>query len=237
MKRFYKDVSVRADEAGHAVLLDGRAIKTPAKAPLILPTAALAEAIADEWRAQGEEVVPDSMPLTRLANSVIDGVRTRQADIVADMAGYAETDLVCYWATHPQTLVERQARSWQPLLQWVSERYGARLRTTAGVIHQPQDPAAVAALRAVLASIGDPWIIGPLHMLTTAAGSVVIALAVHDGRLDAGEAFQLSEIDDAYQREVWGEDAEATARRTRLEADIRMAARFLALAREGRAAA
>lgn len=231
MKRFYKEVTVAPRDGGHAVLLDGRAIKTPAKAPLLLPTAALAEAVAAEWRAQEGEIVPAGMPLTRLANSVIDGVMTRQAEIIAAMAGYAETDLVCYWAEHPQALVERQARGWQPLIRWAEERFGVRLRTTAGVIHQPQDPATVAGLGHVLAAIADPWLLGPLHMLTTAAGSLVIALAVFEGRLAADEAFAASDIDDAYQREFWGEDAEAATRRAGVAADMRTSALFMELVR------
>lgn len=231
MKQFYKQVSCRAKSGGHAVLLDGRAMKTPAKATLILPTAALAEAVAAEWRAQGTDILPDSMPLTRLANSIIDGVTARRAEIRAEMARYGETDLVCYWAEHPQTLVERQARGWQPLLDWLAERHGVRLVTTAGIMHRPQAPEALARLKAVLDAIEDPWLVGPLHMLTTASGSVVIALALLDGHLDAEDAFRLSEIDEAHQRELWGEDNEALQRRERLAADIRMCMRFIELLR------
>ncbi|MDA5193087.1 ATP12 family chaperone protein [Govanella unica] len=231
MKRFYKDVSLQAEADGHAVLLDGRSIKTPAKAGLVLPTAALAEGIADEWRAQGEEIISDSMPLTRLANSVIDGVRTRQTDIEDEMVRYGGTDLVCYWAEHPQSLVERQARGWQPLIDWINTRHGVRLETTAGIIHRAQDVEAMARLRALVEDIGDPWHLGPLHMITTSMGSVVIALALYDGRIDADTAFALGELDEAHQREFWGEDAEATLRRERLLADVRMCARFIELVR------
>lgn len=231
MKRFYKDVTVAEDAGGWAVRLDGRAMKTPAKAAQILPTRSLAEAIAEEWQAQGEEIVPDSMPITRLANSVIDGVTSRKLDILDEIARYGDTDLVCYWAEHPQALVARQARAWSPLLDWLKTQYGIKLVSTSGIMHVPQDPADLARLKAVLAEIEDPWMIGPLHMLTTGAGSVVIALAVYAGHLDAEAAFTLSEIDDAYQRELWGEDAEAAQRWNRLQADIRMCARFIELIR------
>lgn len=228
MKRFYKDASIEGWDEGFTVLLDGRVVRTPARNRLALPSAALAEAIAAEWRAQGQEIDAASMPLTRLANVVIDGVAARAADLVESIAAYGETDLLCYWATYPDALVERQARAWRPWLAWAAERYGARLETTAGVMHCAQSAEALAALRAAVAAY-DPWRLGPLHMLTTASGSLVLALAVVEGALPVDEAFALSEIDDTYQREQWGEDAAAAERRRQVIADMRDAARFLDL--------
>lgn len=228
MKRFFKEASVAADGDQYAVLLDGRTMRTPARNPLVLPSRRLAEGIAGEWQAQGEKIDAASMPLTRLANVVIDGVVPRAADLVESIASYGGTDLICYWATYPDALIERQARAWRPWLAWAAERYGAELEVTAGVMHCSQSEAALGALRAAVASY-DPWRLGPLHMLTTASGSLILALAVVEDQLAVDEAFALSEIDDAYQREQWGEDAEAAERRRRVIADMRDAARFLDL--------
>lgn len=228
MKRFFKEAAAAAQDDGFAVLLDGRTVRTPARNPLVVPTRRLAQAIAGEWQAQGEEIDSASMPLTRLANVVIDGVVLRAADLVESIAAYGETDLLCYWATYPDALVERQARAWRPWLAWAAERYGATLEVTAGIMHCAQSNAALAALREAVAGY-DPWRLGPLHMLTTASGSLILALAVVEDALAVDEAFGLSEIDDAYQREQWGEDLEAAERRRQVIADMRDAARFLDL--------
>lgn len=228
MKRFFKEASARHEVDGYAVLLDGRTLRTPARNALVTPSARLSEAIAAEWQAQGDQIDPVTMPLTRLANVVIDGVVPRAADLVESIAAYGGSDLICYWATHPDSLVERQARAWRPWLAWAKERYGAALEVTSGVMHRPQPESAVAALREAVAA-HDPWHLGPLHMLTTASGSLVLALAVVEGKLPVDEAFALSEIDEAYQRERWGEDQEASERRSRVIADMRDAARFLDL--------
>lgn len=228
MKRFYKEVTVVAGGEGHEVRLDGRAIKTPARHLLAVPSAALAEALAAEWMAQEETIKPDTMPMTRLANSAIDGVMERRTEVVSDLAGYAETDLICYWAEHPRDLVARQAHGWRPLIDWAAERFGAALQANAGVMPQPQSAEAVAALCQVVEDL-EPFHLAALHMLTTAMGSLVLALAVAERRLDAETAFDLAEIDERYQREQWGEDSEASLRRARMRIDVKTAARFLIL--------
>lgn len=228
MKRFYKTASTVITGQGVEVHLDGRPIRTPARNLLLLPAMPLAEAVAEEWRSQGDRILPDTMPLTRLANSAIDGVAPQTAAVAADIAAYANSDLLCYWADRPAELMERQARAWRPLLDWTQARFQARLEPTTGVVHKPQSPEAVAMLASMVAGL-PPFPLAALHLLTTALGSVVLALAVHERRLDAETAFDLSEIDERYQREQWGEDREAQARRARVRGDILTAARFLAL--------
>ncbi len=228
MKRFYKEVAVVADDAGYGVRLDGKPVLTPARRPLLAPCAALAEAMAAEWEAQKDTIKPDAMPLTRLANSAIDGVSERRLEVVADLTGYAETDLICYWAEHPRELAARQAHGWRPLLDWAASRFGANLQTFGGVMPQPQPADAVAALGQAVAAF-DPFHLAALHLMTTAMGSLVLALAVAERRLDAEAAFDLAEIDERYQREQWGEDQEAALRRARIRTDVKTAARFLIL--------
>jgi chaperone required for assembly of F1-ATPase len=231
MKRFYKEVSHAPTAQGWEIRLDNRPVRTPARHPLVVPTVPLAEAIAVEWRNQGDKIKPESMPLTRLANSAIDGVIPQSATVVADVAAYANSDLLCYWADSPRELMERQARSWLPLLDWAAARYNARLEPTTGIVHKSQSAEAVAALQAAVAAL-EPFPLAALHLLTTTLGSVVLALAVYDRHLDAETAFELSEMDERYQRELWGEDQEAMARRQRLRADVMTSARFLALLQE-----
>lgn len=228
MKRFYKEVTVVAGGDGYAVRLDGKPVLTPARRPLLVPSAALAEAMAAEWEAQKDIIKPDAMPLTRLANSAIDGVSERRLEVVADLTCYAETDLICYWAEHPRDLVTRQAHGWRPLLDWAASRFGANLQTFGGLMPQPQPADAVAALGQAVAAL-DPFRLAALHLMTTAMGSLVLALAVAERRLDAEAAFDLADIDERYQREQWGEDQEAARRRAQVRADIKTAARFLIL--------
>ncbi len=228
MKRFYKQAGYRATAAGFELTLDNRGVKTPAKRALAVPTEALAQALADEWQAQGDEVKPQSMPLTKIANAMIDGVVLQPEETRASILEYRETDMVCYWADYPEDLVVRQAKAWQPLLQWLADHHGVRLETTAGVLYKPQAAEALDRLAAIVAGV-EPWRLGALHMLTTGTGSLVIALAVLGGRLNAAEACAASEVDSTYQTEQWGEDAEAEGRRRAVAADITNAVRFLDL--------
>ena len=228
MKRFYKETGVAESEGGWEILLDGKRVRSPAKAALVLPTQGLAEAVAAEWRAQESQVRPATMPLMRLASIAVDIVARRRAEVVAEVAKYAETDLVCYRAEHPPELVQRQQASWQPLVDWVMLRFDAPLHVTTGVIPTRQAEASLKSLAAAIAAHGDFALTG-LHAVTTAAGSVVIGLALLDGQLDATDAFELAQLDESWEIEQWGEDAEATDRRGRLRADIAAAARFLAL--------
>lgn len=232
MKRFYKQAAV-ADAAGPdgwTVLLDGKPLRTPAKLPLAVPTRALAEAIAAEWQAQAAEVVPRTMPLTQLSSTAIDGVRARPTEVADAAAAYAGTDLLCYRADHPQELAERQSRAWQPLLDWAALRYDALLRPTTGIRHVSQEEGALKALRAALDGL-DEWRLTALQNAVGICGSLVVALALLEGKLDAHAAFDVSQLDETFQIEQWGEDAEAAARRKALLDDLVVTERFLALLR------
>jgi chaperone required for assembly of F1-ATPase len=228
MKRVYKQAAACAAEGAWGVALDGRPMRTPTKHELIVPSAALAEAIAAEWDAQQDEIRPATMPLTRLAATAIDRTRTQRELVVAEAANYAGTDLVCYRAEHPPALIARQHAEWQPLIDWAMQRYDAALAVTSGVVPQPQSPAALKAFAAAVAA-QDDFRLTALHTMTTACGSLVIALALMERRLDAASAFAVSQLDETFQIEAWGEDAEATARRKSLAEDIEAAARFVQL--------
>jgi len=215
-------------DGAFAIVLDGRPVRTPAKAPLAVPSRALAEAIACEWQAQGERVDPDSMPLTRIASIAIDLVAPRRDSVIAEIAKYAGTDLVCYRAERPPELVARQHATWQPLVDWTRERYGAALAVTAGIVPTDQpEPALRALVDAVAAH--DSMKLAALHLAIALCGSVVVALALAAGRLDAESAFAAAELDQTFEIERWGEDEEQTRRRADLRAEIAAAARFLAL--------
>jgi chaperone required for assembly of F1-ATPase len=231
MKRVYKEVTTRPAEAGWGVGLDGRPMRTPGKNDLVAPTEKLAAAIAAEWDAQQDEIRPATMPLTRLAATAIDRTAVQRRRVIDEIAGYGGTDLVCYRADHPPALAARQQAVWQPLLDWAALRYDAALAVTCGVIPTRQSPAALKAFAAAVAA-HDDFRLTALHALTTACGSLVIALATMQGRLDAAEAFAASQLDETFQIEQWGEDAEAAARREALAADIAAASRFLELLKE-----
>ena len=224
MKRFYKDVTVTDD---HSIRLDGKPILTPAKRKLTAPTRRLAEGIAQEWREQGSDIVPATMPLTKLANTAID--RTRHDDVITELTNIARNDLLCYRATEPAELVRRQQTAWDPLLDWTHATYGARLATTHGVSHVAQDEAAIAALSRSLQA-ADPWTLVGIHAATTITGSLILALAILENRLSHTDAFAVSQIDEAFQAEKWGSDAEAETRARRLAAELEATSRFMALA-------
>jgi len=224
MKRFYKTVTVD----GRAVLLDGKSVRTPRGADPALPTAALAEAIAEEWRAQADEIVP--APLTKLANTAIDGVAPRRAEVIAEIAAFARHDHLCYRTDTPSELVARQNEAWDPLLDWAAERFGAPLHTAHGVTSVTQPEASLAALTRAVESLDD-FTLAALHVTAAITGSLVLALAVANGRLSAAEAFAASQVDERYQAEKWGRDAEAEARTRHLAAELDAAARFMDLSR------
>jgi chaperone required for assembly of F1-ATPase len=231
MKRFYEEVAVSADGEGFTVTLDGRPIRTPAKNPLRLPTAGLAEAIAAEWRAQGEEIDPTTMPMMRFASTAIDRVSGRRDEVIGEVAAFGASDLLCYRADEPAELAALQAKTWQPLLDWAARRFGAPLKVTAGIMHVAQDDEALAALRNAV-DAHDPWAITALHTVTSAAGSLVIGLALLDGELSAEQAWEVSQVDESFQAETWGQDSEAMQRRRALKTDLENAARFHALSRK-----
>ena len=229
MKRFYKTVTVDATPGGFRFLLDGKPVQTPARQPLLLPTRALAEAVAEEWRTQGEEMLPATMPLTRLVNSVLDGVRATRDDVIAAILRFGENDLLSYRADTPAELAERQ-REWDEHLDWLAGRHGARLAVTSGVGHVEQPAEAMAALRQSVSS-RDEFDLAALHVLASVTGSLVLGLAVQEGRLTPEEAFALSRLDEAYQAEKWGIDLEADERARRLAMEMRHAARLASLSR------
>lgn len=229
-KRFYTRASWEAVPPGFRVLLDGKAIKTPAKAEMRLPTGALAEAIAAEWQDQGEEVEARSLVLTGLAWTALDRVGPGRAGVVEELAGYGAHDLVCYHAETPADLVARQREHWQPLLDWAARTLDAPLAVTAGVVSIEQPPEALAALRQAVAA-RDDFELTAVSAAAGAAGSLVIGLALVAGRIDAAAAFEAAQLDESYQIERWGEDPEAVRRRAAIKTEIETAARFLALLR------
>ncbi|MGH6994391.1 MAG: ATP12 family chaperone protein [Stellaceae bacterium] len=229
MKRFFKTAAAGETVGGYTVLLDGKPMRTPAKAPLAVRSKKLAEAIAAEWQAQGETIKPSALPLTRLAGTAIDLVAQRREIVVGEIAKYAATDLVCYRADTPSELATRQHRAWQPHLDWAGTRY-APLRVTSGIAPVTQAPESVAAYRDAVAAYDD-MMLTALHLATTTLGSLVLALAMIEGRIAADEAFAAAELDQSFQIEQWGEDAEAIAHRAAVRDDVSVAARFAALHR------
>jgi chaperone required for assembly of F1-ATPase len=230
MKRVYKNAEPVVTAGGYGIALDGKPLRTPGKRNLVVPNKMLAVAIADEWNAQTEEVRPSSMPMTRLATTALDRVSPNREVVVSQTAKYAGTDLVCYRAAHPQALTARQQAVWQPLIDWAVLRFDAPLRVTTGVIPQSQSPATLRAFAAAVAE-RDDFTLTALYAATAASGSLVIGLALLEGRVDADEAFAASQLDESFQIEAWGEDAEQTERRRALASDIEAAARFISLLR------
>jgi chaperone required for assembly of F1-ATPase len=228
-QRFYQDVAVEdAGGEGAALLLDGKGVRTPAKAPLVLPSRALAEAVAEEWRAQGPRIDPSTMPLTRLANSVIDGVAGREAAVIDDILAFAGSDLLCYRAEGPQGLTEAQAKHWDPVLAWAKEALGAPLVLSQGVRHVAQPEASLATLKESLAGRGA-FSLAALQVMTALTGSALLALGVALGRLTPEAAWQAAHVDEDFQIGQWGDDAEAAARRRNLRRDFDAAALTLHL--------
>lgn len=208
VKRFWDETAVAEVEGGYTVTLDGRPVRTPAKAALVLPSQALAEAVAAEWAAQDGEIAPHAMPITRTVNSAIDTVASNRAQVVAELAGYGETDLLCYRAEAPAELVARQAERWDPLLDWAAENLGARLVPVAGVIAVQQDAAGLARLAAQINAL-DPFELAAFHQLVALSGSLVIGFAAISGLHTAEELWVLSRVDEDWQAEQWGVDDEA----------------------------
>jgi chaperone required for assembly of F1-ATPase len=230
VKRFYRVAEPVPREGDHGIALDGKPVKTPGKRDLVVPSEALAMAIAEEWNTQRTDVLPATMPLTRLATTTVDRVATQREAIIEQTANYAGTDLVCYRAAHPPALAARQQAVWQPLIDWAVLRYDAPLTVTTGVIPKSQSAASLRAFATAVAA-QDDFALTALHVATAACGSLVIGLALIEGELDPQEAFTASQLDEGFQIEAWGEDAEQAERRAALVADIEAAARFRALLR------
>lgn len=230
MKRFYKTVTIAPEDSGYSIRLDGRAVKTPRKHPLILPTPALADAVAEEWREQGGTIQPASMILTRLANTAIDGTAPRRSEVIDELLKYGGGDLLCYRAEEP-ALAERQRLAWDPILGWLAERYGARLAVTVGIAHIAQPGEAILALGRALAPF-DVLLLTGLHNATTITGSLVLALAIEDARLPPDEAFEAAHLDERHQSERWGRDSAAEARLELHRHELEITAKFMSLARQ-----
>ncbi|KQT11741.1 ATPase [Methylobacterium sp. Leaf399] len=223
-KRFYEQAGFADAGGGFRLTLDGRSANTPAKNPLTLPTRALAEAVAAEWQTQVAVIDPARMPLTRLANTAIDGVAPRREAVVADLAAYAVTDLVAYRAGEPERLVAMQAAAWDPVLDWAYEALGARFILSEGVRHVDQPERSIRILEEAIAATEGPFRLAALHTMTTLTGSLLIALAVLRGRLSPEEAWEAAHVDETYQAAVWGPDEEAQARMTMRKAEFEAAA-------------
>ncbi len=233
-RRFYKEAGISEGAGGFTLTLDGRPGRTPGRAPLALPTRALGEAVAAEWQSQGASIDPTTMPLTRLANSTIDGVVPRDEEVRADLVRYAGSDLVVYRAAEPERLVAEQAAAWDPVHAWARDSLGAHFVLSEGVMFVEQPAEAIAAVRAAIDREPSPFRLAALHVMTTLTGSVLIALMHAAGRLAVEDAWRAAHADELFQESRWGADYEASERRSRREADFQAASRFFDLAAPGR---
>lgn len=209
-KKFWKDTTVSEQDGGFAILLDGRGVKTPAKTPVVVPTLAIAEAVAKEWDAQVEEIDPTQMPVTRWANAALDKVALQHAEVADMLADYGGTDLLCYRADNPQELIARQAAAWDPVLDWAAVTLGARLKPVEGVMFEAQDSAALEQLRGRVHAFSN-FELSAFHDLVSLSGSLVLGFAAVQEFAPIEELWALSRIDEQWQEEQWGEDEEATA--------------------------
>jgi chaperone required for assembly of F1-ATPase len=233
-KRFYKEARIAKVDGGFAITLDGRPIRTPSGQMVTVPNAAIAQAVLQEWQAQGETIDPLTMPLTRFANSVVEAVVGRVDVVVDDIARYLHSDLLCYRAGHPAALVAREAEHWDPVLFWAADALGAHFILAEGVVHARQPDTAVAAARAALPA--DPWSVAALHVVTTLTGSALLALALAHGVRDADQVWAAAHADEDWNAEQWGQDGEAAKARAARLVDFRAAAQILkAVEREGAA--
>ena len=224
-RRFYETATIADEPGGYAVRLDDKPVRTPARRVLAAPTLALAEAIAAEWQAQKDVIDPAKMPLTRLANAIIDGVADAPGPVADEVAKYLASDLLFYRAASPPGLVERQARHWDPIVEWARDVLGARLLLAEGVVHVTQPEAALAAAGAAIPR--DPWRLGALHSVTTLTGSALLALALAQGRISADEAWAAAHVDEDWNMEQWGRDELALERRAYRQAELQAAATVL----------
>ena len=207
-KRFYEEVSVEAEDGGFAVRLDGRPIRTPGKNAIVMPSAEMAEAVAEEWRAQEDQIDPTGMPWTRSVNSAIDKVGVQRDEVIDHLASYGGTDLLCYRADGPEGLVQRQAEAWDPLIDWLNARCEVQMQVTSGVMPVSQEAVLAARLRQPMEHMSDFHLTG-FHDLVTLSGSFVLALSTAEKQHSPDEMWSISRIDETWQIEQWGEDEEA----------------------------
>lgn len=222
-KRFYTEVSIVEGEGGHAVHLDGRPVKTPAKAALAVPTARLAELLRDEWANQVEVIDPRTMPVTRLINTAIDGVAVEAQAVFEDILRFSSSDMLCYRAESPENLVLRQQQQWDPILDWAANQHGARFELIEGVMPKEQPREATAAFSSVLRKYDTPIELAVLHTVTTLTGSAILALAFAESHLAAEDIWRLAHLEEDWTAEHWGEDAEAQNRREKRHAEFQAA--------------
>jgi len=224
-KRFYQTADVREEDGAFCVVLDGRIVKTPARRTLAAPTRALAEALAAEWQAQADVIDPARMPLTRLANSIIDGVADSASAVMEDVLKYFDSDLLFYRADGPERLVKCQSAAWDPLLSWARDALGARFMLAQGIVHVTQPEDAVAAMRRAMPA--DPWRLGALHAITTLTGSGLLALALANGAIAPDAAWNAAHVDEDFNMETWGRDEMALERRNDRAREFGAAMRIL----------
>ena len=228
MKRFWKEVVVRPEEGGMAIHLDGRPVRTPARAALVVPSEALAQAIAEEWRSVEGDIDPRAMPLTGLANAAIARVAPERQAFAGGLARYAEADLACYRSEWPPDLVERQESAWDSLLAWARRRYDVDFSTTSSLMHVPQPQATVERLAHEVGTL-DAFRLAGISPLVTIGCSLIAGLAVLEKALTADQAWTAVSVDERWQVEQWGADTEAVAALENRERDFMAAARFLEL--------
>lgn len=232
-KRFYKAVTVEPAEPGYAVKLDGKSARTPGKAPLVLPTMPAARLVADEFEAQGETIDPVRMPALRLVNTAIDGVASDPQAVLEDILRFAASDLLCYRAEGPQRLIELQNAAWNPVLDWARSSLGARFNLAEGIIHVEQPRESIAVLGVHFRQRTEPFTLASLHVMTTLTGSALLALAVEAGEIDPETGWTAAHVDEDWQIEHWGQDAEAIAHRAHRKRDFLAAVALLEALKTG----
>jgi chaperone required for assembly of F1-ATPase len=225
--RFYKEAVAGTHDAGFALLLDGKVAKTPGRKPLAVSSRRVAEAMAAEWSAQGERIDPATMPMTRVVNAAIDRVAGEMTAVRGDIVKYSGSDLICYRAEEPESLIEAQAKRWDPLVTWAREALGARLVVAAGIVHAAQEPATATAIAKALEPL-DALRLAAVHTVTTLTGSAIIALAVLKGRLTVQQAWEAAYADEDWQMSRWGRDEAALSARAKRFTEMQAAGLILA---------
>ncbi|EJF97631.1 hypothetical protein MEI_01325 [Bartonella vinsonii subsp. arupensis Pm136co] len=226
-KRFYKEVRTLREEGGFSILLDGCPVKTPAKRLFIVPTEAFSVLVAEEFESQKQVIDPAKMPITRLVNTVIDGIADDMQSVFEDLLRFVACDMIFYRAQTPKELVQRQCEQWDPLLDWVEEKLGARFHLTEGLIHVEQPREAIQAVSNYLRKVESPYMLAALHVMTTLTGSALIALAVSAKRIHADYAWDIAHLDEDWMMEQWGRDEEAIAHRAHKKIEFNAAATII----------
>ena len=229
-RRFYIEASVQPHEDGFSIVLDGKVAHTPGRRPIRVPGRALADVLAAEWQDQAELIDPAAMPITRIINSALDGVAQDMDAVRADTVKYAASDLLCYRAAEPDTLVAMQSSAWDPILAWAHDELGARFICAEGVMYAEQPATSLVAVVRAVECVSSPLALAALNVMTTITGSALLALAVARGRLDAAQAWEYAHVDEDFQMRSWGEDSDALARRARRWREMQAAAQVFALA-------